>query len=93
MGAYREVVMEAVKKGGNALQWAREELRGDCEVVMEAVKNNGFALYYARGFREDREVVLEAIKNNVFIFEYISDDLRSEIVSHWIKHMEKTDET
>lgn len=57
--------------------------------VLEAVKIRGYALEFAsEELRGDREVVLEAIKKNVFMFEYTSYDLRSEIVSHWIKHME-----
>ena len=34
----REVVLEAVKQNGGALEDASEELKGDREVVMAAVK-------------------------------------------------------
>ena len=33
----REVVMEAIKQNGYALEYASEELKGDKEVVMEAL--------------------------------------------------------
>ena len=60
------------------------------EEVLEAVKQKGSALCYeSEELKRDREVVIEAIKKNVFMFEYPSYDLRSEIVSHWIKHMEE----
>ena len=40
----KEVVMEAVKQNGYALEFASKELQGDKEVVMEAVKHGGYAL-------------------------------------------------
>lgn len=61
------------------------------EEVLKAVKRDrwGLALEWASEFRGDREVVLEALKQNGFAFEYISSSLKSEIVQHWITHMEK----
>jgi hypothetical protein len=85
----KEQVLEAVKNHGDALAGASKELKNDREVVLEAVKQDGSALYHASEFSEDREVVLEALKQNVFAFEYISSSLKSEIVQHWITHMEK----
>ena len=41
-----EVVMEAVKQNGDALQNSSEELKGDREVVMEAVERNRRALEF-----------------------------------------------
>ena len=61
-GSDREIVMEAVKQDGRALQCASAELQGDREIVMEAVKQNGDALRYASAeLRGDREIVLEAM--------------------------------
>ena len=44
----REVVLEAVKRNGNALQFASEELRGNHEVVLEAVRQDGSTLQHAQ---------------------------------------------
>jgi hypothetical protein len=43
----KEVVLEAVKKCGDALQFASEELYNDKEFLLKAVKQNGQALVYA----------------------------------------------
>ena len=43
----REIVMEAVKKSGYALQFASENLKGDRDIVTEAVRKNRNALRYA----------------------------------------------
>ncbi len=73
----REVVLEAVKQDGYALQLSSEELRGDREVVLEAVRQNGFALQCVSGvLREDREVVLEAVKRNGNALQFASEELR-----------------
>eukprot|EP00972_Heterocapsa_arctica_P034582 5091483-Heterocapsa_arctica.AAC.1 len=40
----KDMVMEAVKQEGEALQYASMELKGDREAVMEADKSNGEAL-------------------------------------------------
>ena len=42
-----EIVLEAVKNDGYALEYASEELKADTEIVLAAVKNNGMALEYA----------------------------------------------
>ena len=42
----REIVLEAVKQYGVALEFASAALKDDREIV-EAVKQNGFALEYA----------------------------------------------
>ena len=43
----REVVTQAVRRHGFALEYAARELRGDADVVMEAVRQNGEALQCA----------------------------------------------
>ena len=54
----REIVMEAVKQSGNALQYASAELKGDREFMMEAVKQVGHALSYASAeLKKDREIM------------------------------------
>ena len=79
----KEVVLEAVKQDGRALEYASEELRGDKEVVMEAVKQYGRALEYAsEELRGDKEVVMEAVKQNGLALEYASD----EFIGVWNKN-------
>ena len=43
----KEVVLEAVKQHGGALQYANESLKKDKEVVLEAVQQHGWTLQYA----------------------------------------------
>ena len=40
----RDMVVEAVRQNGDALQFASEELTHDRDVLMEAVRQNGRAL-------------------------------------------------
>ena len=42
----REVVIEAVRQDGDALQFASEDLNGDREVVIEAVRQAEWLAYY-----------------------------------------------
>jgi hypothetical protein len=60
----REIVLEAVKNYGGALEYASENLKEDREIVLEAVKNDGSALKYAsENLQEDRKIILEAENN------------------------------
>ena len=43
----REIVLEAVKQDGYALEYASAALKDDREIVLEAVKQDGEALKYA----------------------------------------------
>eukprot|EP00972_Heterocapsa_arctica_P081386 11996578-Heterocapsa_arctica.AAC.1 len=53
----KDMVKEAVKQDGEALQYASMELKGNKEVVMEANKSNGEALRYASEEQKgDKEV-------------------------------------
>ncbi len=75
----KEVVLEAVKQGGWALEYTSDELKNDKEVVLEAVKQNGHALYFAsKRLRDDKEVVLEAVKQDAMALEYTSDELKND---------------
>ena len=74
----REAALEAVKKNGDALEHASEDLKADHGVVLEAVKKNGYALRYAsEDLKADHGVVLEAVKQNGNALRYASADLRS----------------
>ena len=74
----REVVLEAVKQNGNALEYASNNFKEDFEIVLTAleslsenVKNNKYR------FQNVREVYLAAIKENPVYFKYASDAMRS----------------
>merc|ERR1712154_542814 len=43
----KQVVLEALKNHGKALQFASDELREDCEVVLEALRQSEDAWVYA----------------------------------------------
>ena len=54
----KEIVLEAVKNHGYALEYASERLRDETEVVLEAVKNYGDALYYTSvELRKDKDIL------------------------------------
>ena len=63
----RELVLEAVRQDGRALQFTSPELCRDREVVMDAVRQSrGRAFRFASPeLRRDREFVLEAVLQDV----------------------------
>lgn len=68
-----EVVMEAVRNNGLALEHAHKNLTHLSLVVMEAVKNNGLALEHASTTMQDNpEVVQAAVQNNGLALRYAS---------------------
>ena len=74
----REIVMEAVKQSGWALQYASAELQGDRE-TLEAVKQYGVALEYALAeLKGDREIVMAAVKQNGFALRHASAELQGD---------------
>ena len=75
----REIVMEAVKQDGRALEYATEDLKNDREIVMEAVKQNGYALYHASAeLKGDRKIVMEAVKKHGYALKYASEELKND---------------
>ena len=82
----REIVLTAVRKDGNALQYASKKLRSDLEIVLEALKKgDGDTIdSVSDDFKNNREVVLEAAKiyrylpGGCFALEYASKDLRAD---------------
>jgi hypothetical protein len=75
----KEVVLEAVKQNGGALEYASMELRNDKEIVLEVVKQNGYTLRYAsEELRGDKEVILEAVKQNGNTLQFASEELRND---------------
>ena len=60
----KELVLEAVKQNGMALQYADERLRADKQVVLAAVKQNPDAVDLVHHcLRNDKEVWLTAVSN------------------------------
>ena len=77
--ADRELVLQAVRRGGRALEYAAEDLRADEEVVREAVRQDGTALKYAsKDLKAAKEVVLEAVRQDGRALEYAAEPLRAD---------------
>ena len=52
-----------MKRNGDALQYASDELREDLSVALHAVRQNGRALAWAKGgLRENHDLELEALR-------------------------------
>ena len=75
----KEIVMEAVKTGQDALLWASDNMRKDVDVLFEAVTYNGRALRYAIGLRDHKKIVLQACKQDGNALQFASNELRSNI--------------
>merc|ERR1712194_867406 len=74
-----EIVLAAVSKNGDALQWASADLKADREIVLAAVSNDGFALQYASAdLKADREIVVIAVSKNGNSLQYASADLKAD---------------
>jgi hypothetical protein len=75
----KEVVLAAVKKCGNALEYASATLRNDKDVVLAAVKKNGYVFQYASAtLRNDKDVALIAVSDNIYAFPYASTKLKDD---------------
>jgi len=77
----KEVVLEAVKNEGRALELASDALRSDREIVLAAVATDGWtsALQYASdAVRADRDIVLAALATHGDALQYASDALRAD---------------
>nr|CAG4713456.1 unnamed protein product [Naegleria fowleri] len=88
----KELVLQAVKFNGNALQYALNDLRNDFEVVLESVKEFGFALRFASPeMRNNKQIVLEAVKRTGEALQYASKSLRhdKEIILEALKETRK----
>ena len=75
----KEIVMESVKTGRDALLWASDNMRKDVDVLFEAVTYNGRALRYAIGLRDHKKIVLQAVKQDGNALQFASNELRSNI--------------
>eukprot|EP00928_Gymnodinium_smaydae_P068111 TRINITY_DN5117_c0_g1_i1.p1 TRINITY_DN5117_c0_g1~~TRINITY_DN5117_c0_g1_i1.p1 ORF type:complete len:372 (-),score=34.24 TRINITY_DN5117_c0_g1_i1:301-1416(-) len=78
-----EIVLAAVRKHGEALRYAHDELRASKAIVLEAIKQEPSALRYADpALRADREVVLQAVSRKSYegcdSLRYAHESLRGE---------------
>ena len=86
--ADREIVLEAVKKDGDALQYAADELKADREIVLEAVQQSGDAFQFAADeLKADRNLVLAAVQSDGMALEFVDEKLKAdrEIVLEAVK--------
>jgi hypothetical protein len=75
----QEVVLEAVKQYGYALEYADDSLKKDKDFVLAAVKKNGRVLIYADdSFKKDKDFVLAAVKENTAALEYADDSFKKD---------------
>ncbi len=74
-----EVVLEAVKRDGRALEHASDKLRGDRDLVIAAVRTSCDVLQYAsEEFCGDREVILEAVRLDDNALSFATAELRGD---------------
>lgn len=60
----KDIVYEAIKKTGNAFQFAHESLKKDRKFVLKVVEYDGYALKYVdQKLKKDKEVALVAFKD------------------------------
>ena len=82
------VILEAVRRNGLLLEFAKER-KLDSYVVITAVTQNGLALQFAdMSLKKNKEIVLRAVKQNGLALKYADISLRSdrEIVLEAVKH-------
>lgn len=73
----RNIVLEAVTRGGCYLRFAHEDLRSDKDIVLVAVKQYGKALQFAhKDLKGYREIVLATVKRTGDALQFASDDLK-----------------
>ncbi|WP_416374279.1 DUF4116 domain-containing protein [Mycoplasmopsis cynos] len=87
-GKNRDIMLEAVKRNGYALQFASEELKKDKDVVLEAVNQVGdiflnlFTLFISdemkKEFGKNRDIMLEAVKRNGYALQFASEELKKD---------------
>ncbi|MCR4792549.1 MAG: DUF4116 domain-containing protein [Lachnospiraceae bacterium] len=67
----KELVLEAVRKDGLALEFAPDRLKADRQVVLEAIRQNARAVKFMNErFRSDKVVAVEAIKHGLPRYEF-----------------------
>eukprot|EP00913_Durusdinium_trenchii_P019625 g18449.t1 len=78
---FKDLILQAVKSNGIALQYASPRLQDDLEVVLEAVAQSGHALEFASTtLRQERRVVLAAVHcSGRSAVAFASKELRSDV--------------
>ena len=71
----KEVVLEAVKQDGLALEYANDNLQNDEEIVFKALVNHGYALKYANESFLNRIDVLNFVAEKHENFENIFESV------------------
>lgn len=75
----RQIILEAVKINGRALEHADSLLKSDLEIVLEAVIENFNALEFADdSLKDDKDFALKAIQYDIDSLEYMSSQLRDD---------------
>ena len=76
----KEVVLEAVKQNGYALEYASKKLRADKEFILAlmALRQSGWALEYtSAALKADKEVVMAAVQKRGRALQYASVALKA----------------
>ena len=71
--------MAAVSMHEEALQFAAEEMKGDCEIVMTAVSQDGLALQFAtEELKGNRKIVMAAVSRDGFALQHAAEWLKGD---------------
>jgi hypothetical protein len=74
----KELVLEAVKNKGEAIQFASEDLQCDNEIVLTALSNDGMALRVCDDYvKRNVNYTTIAFCNNQLSLKYASDDIKN----------------
>ena len=75
----KEIILEAVKRQGELLAYAKNGFNADKEVVREALKNDPMALQYAsKKLRADKKIVKLAVEKIGTAMQFADDQLRKD---------------
>ena len=81
-----EIVFAAVKKDGNALEFASDRLKNNKFIVTEAVKNVAQAFYHAsEDLKQNIDFQIELLKVNPFVINYACKDLQKDFIEYYKK--------
>lgn len=74
----KEIVMIAVTRDGNQLEYASNRLKNDKDIVMAAVTQDGWSLEYASDeLKKDKDVIKRAIKTTANALVFANEDTRN----------------
>lgn len=72
----KEIITEALKQKGNALQDMPKSIKNDESYVKLAVASEGCSLRYAEHFNGNIHIVESALKNDGLALEHVSDEFK-----------------